>query len=67
MSIARILVIGVGPIVAGFLAAVGLVWLLVTVHALSPDNPVAGGAIGFGGAIAGGAVGLLGLIRAGEI
>lgn len=67
MSIARVLVIGIGPIIAGALAAVGLAWLLVTVHALSPDNVVAGAAIGFGGAVAGSVAGLLGLIRAEEI
>lgn len=49
----RALTVIVVCVVLGALAGVATTWLLVSAHAISPDNVAAGAALGFGGVIAG--------------
>lgn len=49
--------------ILGALGGIGIASACVFQHLISPDNPLAGGAIGFGGALAGGAGGALAVAR----
>jgi hypothetical protein len=48
---------------AGMLSGVGTAYACVAWHLTSPDNALAGAALGFGGAVLGGTVGLIAAVR----
>lgn len=64
LVLAGVLIIFAG--VLGMLAGAGAAWACVANHLVSPDNPLAGAAMGFGGVILGAGAGALAVTRKGR-